>query len=147
MITDTLENLENYLSVFPQLEVLTNYLKYNNLENVKENKVIGDITLIPLISEKNDNFDPELLEAHRKLMDVHITLKGIDRIAYHQLDDKINITKEYDNEHDYLLGKADNILSLDVPEGYFCVIPNHFAHMALYNTAVGVKKIVVKMSS
>ncbi|MFT4683476.1 MAG: YhcH/YjgK/YiaL family protein [Polaribacter sp.] len=145
MITDTLENLENYLSVFPQLEVLTNYLKYNNLENVKENKVIGDITLIPLISEKNDNFDPELLEAHRKLMDVHITLKGVDRIAYQQLDDKINIIKEYDNEHDYLLGKGDNILSLDAPEGYFCIIPNHFAHMALYNVESGIEKIVVKV--
>ena len=147
MITDKLENLEKYLSVFPQLNNLISYLRNGDLEDVKENEGIEDITLIPLVGKENPNFDPILLEAHRKLMDVHITLNGIDKIAYQFLDDQVEVTKEYDDKNDYLLAKGNNIISLDVPKGYFCIIPNHFAHMALYNTNAGVEKIVVKMPS
>ena len=147
MITDRLENLESYLRIFPQLKDLVSYVKQGDLSLLTENTSIDNITLVPLTGKENPNFDPALLEAHRKQMDVHVTLKGTDRIAYQLLDDKIDITSEYDETGDYLLGKGQEIISLDVPEGYFCIIPNHFAHMALYKTEVGVKKVVVKMSA
>lgn len=145
MITDKLENLKNYLGAFPQLKDLVIYLDNNDLNNVKEKLETQNITLIPITSQENKDFDFKLLEAHRTLMDVHITLKGTDKIGYQFLDDKISITKKYDEEHDYLLGKGEKIISLDVPEGYFCVIPNHFAHMALYNNKADIDKIVVKI--
>lgn len=145
MIRDKLINLKNYLDVFPQLNDLVIYLENNNLNNIHERYETGNISFVPLTSQKNINFDPKLLEVHRKLIDVHITLNGMDKIGYQFLDSNIRVTKEYDDEHDYLLGKGEKIFTVDIPEGYFCIIPNYFAHMALYNNVTGVKKIVVKM--
>lgn len=76
---------------------------------------------------------------------MHITLNGIDKIAYQFLDNQVKIMKDYDDKNDYLLGKGSNIISLNVPKGYFCIIPNHFGHVALYDIDEGVEKIVLKM--
>ncbi|MDI9257713.1 MULTISPECIES: YhcH/YjgK/YiaL family protein [Flavobacterium] len=146
MITDKLENIKHYASLFSGIHPLLQVTAVKSLDRVIEKESHGDITLIPIQSNGvSATFDAELLEAHRTLMDIHITLAGTDVIAYADLQSESQESKPYDEANDYLLARAQNIKTLSVPAGYFCIIPNQFAHMALYQGHSEVKKIVVKM--
>lgn len=146
MITDRIENLPLYKGIYPQLEDFIDFLLTNDLSSVIEKLVFNAITIIPIKSEKPAlNFDSSVLEAHKSLMDIHITLKGLDVMAYADLEKESIITKEYDSVNDYLLAKSNKIKTLSIPENYFCIVPNNFAHMALYTGHSDVNKIVIKL--
>lgn len=148
MITDKIENLHKYACLFSGISDVVKVRDSKSLNDILEKETFGDVVMIPIKSAAiAENFDTSLLEAHKTLMDIHITLEGTDVIAYANLDDEATISKEYDNDNDYLLAKSNTIKTLSVPKGYFCIIPNNFAHMALYQGHSDVKKIVVKMSS
>ncbi|AWI24460.1 YhcH/YjgK/YiaL family protein [Flavobacterium pallidum] len=148
MITGTLENIKEYQAIYPAISELASYLENHSLSDLDTKTALETITLIPLKSEKpGDNFDPRVLEAHKVQMDIHITLSGVDVVAYADLDKESAIFKEYDKDGDYLLAHSDNIKTITVPAGYFCIIPNQFAHMALYAGHQDVKKIVVKFNA
>ncbi len=66
-------------------------------------------------------------------------------MAYADLETECEICKEYIENDDYLLVKSSKIKSIKIPENYFCIVPNNFAHMALYNVGEGVKKVVIKI--
>lgn len=103
--------------------------------------------MIPISSQAvSEIIDPSILEAHKTLMDIQITLEGTDVMAYANLEIETKVFKAYDKINDYLLAQSDKIKTISVPEGYFCIIPNHFAKMALYARHVNVKKVVVKMN-
>lgn len=146
MITDRLENIHKYDSLFSGVARFINVLATKSLMDVTEKETHGAIALIPITSESiSETFDPTVLEAHKTLMDIHITLEGTDVIAYADLDKEAVVFKAYDETNDYLLAKSNAIKTVEVPQGYFCIIPNSFAHMALYQGHAKVKKIVVKM--
>ena len=146
MITDKLENIHKYKSLFSGIGEFIKVLDSKSLTNITEKESHDKITLIPIISDSvSVSFDTTLLEAHKTLMDIHITLEGKDVIAYADLDTETSIFKDYDEANDYLLANSNAIKTLDIPKGYFCIIPNSFAHMALYKGHSMVKKIVVKM--
>lgn len=145
MITDKLEYLFKYEGIFPEIKQFLEYCKTNQLESLKEKISFKDISIIPITSKVCETFDEEILEAHKQLMDIHITLDGSDRMAYACLDSETVLFKEYDEVNDYLLAKSTSIKKIDIPRGYFCIVPNNFAHMALYGIGEGVKKIVVKI--
>lgn len=148
MITDRIENIGRYAALFPGITELVSYMKSHKLADIESKTALETITLIPLKSPgTGENYDPALTEAHRKLMDIHITLSGTDVISYANLDDEATVSKTYEDEHDYLLATSDKLKTLTVPSGYFCIIPNNFAHMALYGGHKDVQKIVVKMDA
>ncbi|SHG94736.1 YhcH/YjgK/YiaL family protein [Flavobacterium defluvii] len=146
MITDTIENLSNYKVIYPEITELIDILKKSDLESLHEKTISNEITLIPIQSKKvSESFDENILEAHKKLMDIHITLNGIDVIAYADVNREVEEYKKYIEADDYALFKSNTIKEIIIPKGYFCIIPNNFAHMALYKGHSDVKKIVVKL--
>lgn len=148
MITDKLENIGKYASLFSGIATFLKVSDSKALDAITEKETHSDITLIPITSNAvAETFDPSVLEAHQTLMDIHITLDGTDVIAYADLDNEAEIFKAYEEVNDYLLAKSNTIKTLAVPKGYFCIIPNNFAHMALYAGHAAVKKIVVKMNA
>lgn len=146
MITDRIENLAKYDRSFPNINDLMKILESTPLADITKKETFGSLALVPIISEGvSDSFDNSVLEAHKTSMDIHITLDGVDVIAYANLDDETMVFKAYDNVSDYLLANSNQIKIIIVPKGYFCIIPNNFAHMALYDGHAKVKKVVVKM--
>ncbi len=146
MITDRLENIYKYNSLFSGVGQFSKVLDSKSLIDIKYKETYGDIVLIPITSDFiSDTFDKSILEAHLSLMDIHITLEGTDIIAYADLDNESTVFKAYNEVDDYLLANSDAIKTIVVPKGYFCIIPNNFAHMALYKGHTHVKKLVVKM--
>jgi beta-galactosidase beta subunit len=132
--------------MYPQLIELIEFIKLNELIAVNQKLEFKNLTIIPISSDGvSDSFDINLLEAHKNLMDIHITLSGEDIMAYADLVTESEICKEYVEKDDYLLAKSDKIKTLRIPESYFCLVPNNFAHMALYKGHLNLKKIVVKL--
>lgn len=86
-----------------------------------------------------------LLEAHRKLCDVHYTLTGTDSIAWKLVTDCSHINTNYVEEGDYLLYDELPVEIEKVLPGEFCFIPNDLAHMAAYEDHGVVSKLVFKI--
>lgn len=148
MITDRIENLQKYSSIFPGIGQLCEFMRVKSISEIIEKESFSDITLIPIRSNGvTETFNPSVLEAHKALMDVHVTLEGTDVIAYADLDAETSVFKPYEKDGDYLLANSYEVKTLVVPQGYFCVIPNNFAHMALYKGHLNVKKVVVKIKA
>jgi beta-galactosidase beta subunit len=106
--------------------------------------VTGDVTVVFLSAEgTGDNMN--LLEAHRKFMDLHCTLQGTDVIAYKPVADCGVVQKAYDEAGDYILFTDTPGKQLQVEPGSYCLIPTSFAHMALYGKCGPVKKLVFKI--
>jgi YhcH/YjgK/YiaL family protein len=146
MITDTIENLSIYKAIYPEINQLLSVLESNNLESLSEKMTSDNLTLIPIFSgEVSSSFDSKILESHKRLMDIHITLSGTDVIAYANINTEVEEYKTYSEVDDYALHTSDRIKEILVPAGYFCIIPNNFAHMALYKGHADVKKVVVKL--
>ncbi|TPG40083.1 YhcH/YjgK/YiaL family protein [Flavobacterium pectinovorum] len=148
MITDTIENLSIYKAIYPEINELLNVLEFNRLESLSEKTISNNLTLIPIYSnEVSSSFDSKILESHKKLMDIHITLSGTDVIAYANVNTEVEEYKTYSEVDDYALHTSNRIKEILVPSGYFCIIPNNFAHMALYKGHSEVKKVVVKLQA
>lgn len=146
MITDRIENLAKYSQSFPIIDELIKILDFTPLAEITKKEIFGELAIIPIYSKAIiDTFDASILEAHKTLMDIHITLDGTDVIAYADLENESKIHKVYDDVNDYLLARSSQIKIITVPKGYFCIVPNNFAHMALYEGHSNVKKVVVKI--
>jgi YhcH/YjgK/YiaL family protein len=145
MITDKIENLALYGKLFGPIDEVIQLLEKENLQTINSKVTAGDISIIPITGAPNPSSDKHVLEAHRSLMDIHITIKGEDKMAYACLNTETGPHKAYDEDNDYLLVKSNTIKTVTIPEGYFCIVPNNFAHMALYEISNDVKKVVIKI--
>jgi biofilm protein TabA len=145
MTIDLIDNLNNYSFLHKSIEPVCEFLKCNSLLEIHEKIVTKDFDIIPILNESNTGIDTELMEAHRKQIDIHIILEGNDIIAFKNLNENLDIQREYDEENDYLLVKSSNVNTITLESGFFCFIPNHFAHMALYGTKARCRKVVIKL--
>lgn len=145
MTIDLVGNLKNYKHLHSSLEAFCDFLSDNNLNDVNEKVTAERFNIIPISCESNIDLDHTILEAHRTQFDIHIVLEGEDIIAFKDLNSGVELYKEYDEDNDYLLVKASDLNEIKLKSGYFCFIPNNFAHMALYGIKSKCKKIVVKL--
>ena len=145
MILDKLCNLSLYGVQFSSIKNLIDLCGVDDIVKIDKNTELHDFKIIPIQGEPNLDFERNILEAHIKNFDIHITIAGSDIIAFSNIDDECYLHKDYDVDNDYALYKSTQIKTLIIPEGYFCIIPNHLAHMAMYGISNSVKKIVIKI--
>jgi len=83
-----------------------------------------------------------VFESHRRYIDVHIVLSGIDNIFLTD-SDYASLIKEYDVENDFTLFKGDEYGSLQLKNGMFCkIFPNELHASQLNKNS---KKLVIKI--
>ena len=145
MILDKLCNLSLYGVQFPSIKNLVDLVDVDDIVKFDKNTELHNFKIITIHGEPNLEFEKNILEAHIKNFDIHITIAGSDIIAFANIDDECYLHKDYDVDNDYALYKSNQIKTIIIPEGYFCIIPNHFAHMAMYGISNSVKKIVIKI--
>jgi YhcH/YjgK/YiaL family protein len=130
MIIDKLENISRYGALIPGADKVAAYFKEHPLASLKNEKyVIGDteyfftpapIVPIPLSQKR--------WELHRKHIDVHIILEGVDCTGWipaHELKQSI----EYNPDGDFEFF-ADTVMGtvLHIPAGYFVLYGPEDAH-------------------
>lgn len=85
-------------------------------------------------------------EAHKEYIDLQFVLDGHEQIFWKNIKD-CKVTKEYDEEGDYMLLDADEPVILDMPAGTFAILYPEDVHAPgrVYKEVTAVKKIVVKI--
>jgi len=146
MITGKWEYLVQYKTLYRSLAHVLQEFTFESLKALNEKVEREEFLLIPIKSQPKEVEVPTILEAHKKYVDVHVTFEGTDIMGYSDLLTETTESKAYDEINDYLLAHSSIIKILSIPKGYFCIVPNDYAHMALYNTSGKVKKIVIKLA-
>lgn len=146
MITGKWEYIVQYKTLYTSLAHLLQEFTFKSLQDLNKKVERDKFLLIPLHSQPKEVEVPTLLEAHKKHVDVHVTFEGTDIMGYADLLTETTEIKAYDESNDYLLAHSSKIKLLRIPKGYFCIVPNDYAHMALYNIRGDVKKIVIKLA-
>lgn len=145
MIINTLSNIANYASVYPNMPAAVDYIKNNNFDDLKEgkNEISDNFYIVKIIGDKKADFDG-VLEVHRDWIDIHIPLTDDEIVAFKELTECQQVEKEYNAENDYMLYKESDISQLVLPKGYFCVIDTTICHMAMLGEG-RLEKLVFKI--
>jgi biofilm protein TabA len=140
MIIDHISNIEQYLKLNPYFEKAFAFLKSNlSALNIGKQEIDGDKVFAFVVESENSQNNQ--FEAHRKYIDIHFTLEGVDKLAWRTLD----IKKGYNEGDDVLLFKGDPKVVVEIPEQHFCICFPKDAHIPLYNTRK-VKKMIIKVA-
>ncbi len=146
MIVNSLKNLKTYVGVYPFISEVITFVEANDLSKLELNgrsDISDNFYLVP-IKAQQDAGESDILEVHKKWLDIHCTLEGNDEIIFRDLNTCNQIERAYDEDGDYALYKESRQGQLTVQPGYFCLIAPDTAHMALKGSGE-VKKIVMKV--
>lgn len=142
MIFGNINELETCKPLISQVnEILTFYKKYDVLQ-IGEWIVLSDALKVIRLNDWNRSSD--FFEAHRMNYDLHVTLKGIDRMRACLSTEHLEVVQEYNDEKDFLLyrGKEDGEFFLK--EGMWALIAPNEPHRNEF-LSEGTEKMVFKI--
>jgi len=147
MIADSLKNSSLYYGVSGRLKTALEYLQNNDFRNIEPGKYeIDDDNIYALVNciETKVKGNSQW-ESHRKYIDVQYVCEGSELMGYTHIDG-LKVTKEYDDNGDYLLLEGDGNYFV-VNKGCFVVFFPEDAHMPglAVTQPDKVKKVIVKV--
>ena len=125
MILGTLENSKRIELLHPAFKTLFEYVKSHNFLKEKETcvKLDGDNLYINNSeSELRDKREIQLIEVHRKYIDVHIPLDKMETIGWKPLSKLAGEKDVYNEEKDFIFYEASCDTYIDVWPGQFLII-------------------------
>lgn len=89
MVIDTLEHLEDYVSLNPLFKDVVEFLKNNDLESLPEGKheIKGRDLFVNVTTAKGKEPADAVLEYHREMIDIQIPISASETYGYTPLDD------------------------------------------------------------
>lgn len=124
MILTTLNDSERIEPLHPLFKTLFDYVKSHNLLEAPLGRieVDGDNVFINNSLAEGVERDAQVLEIHRKYIDVHILLQGNETIGWKPLSAIERITKPYDEEGDCELSDDRPTAFVDMLPGQVLVV-------------------------
>lgn len=118
MILTTLTDCERYVSLHPLFKTLFDYLKSHDLQQMPLGRIdiLGDDLFINNSEPECIKAEDQVLEVHRRYIDVHLLLTGEETVGWLPLADCKAEHKPYDADSDYGL-------YADQPSTYFTLRP------------------------
>ena len=148
MIVDKIENKDLYCSISRKFDTAFEYIINTNLSALDAGKheIDGNNIFIIVNEYKTQDNELNILEAHKKYIDIQYLEKGSEIIEYEALNYQ-KVYKEYDTENDYALYYSNTKSKLELDEGMFAIFfPNDLHMPGIKNkTSNNVRKIVVKI--
>lgn len=122
MIIAHLNHSDRYENLHPSFATIFNYVKSNNLLEAELGKTEFDGDNVFIINSEPECLSREnqVLEYHKKYLDIHILLRGEETIGWKNLTDCTQEKKAFDIDEDYGLFQ-------DSPTSYVTLLPGHFA--------------------
>jgi YhcH/YjgK/YiaL family protein len=147
MILDTLQNAHLYYGLGDRFITAFEYLKTTDFEKVEKGKYeIGD-DIFAIVNEY-DTVDTaeELMESHKKYIDVQYIVKGAELVGHDFLQDKTP-SRAYDEAADFMLFSETPVFFSRLDQGNFAVFFPSDLHMPniKIDKPVAVKKVVIKI--
>jgi YhcH/YjgK/YiaL family protein len=147
MILDTLQNAHLYYGLGDRFITAFEYLKTTDFEKVEKGKYeIGD-DIFAIVNEYDtvDTAD-ELMESHKKYIDVQYIVKGAELVGHDFLQEKVP-SKAYDETADFMLFAETPVFFSRLDQGNFAIFFPSDLHMPniKIDKPILVKKVVVKI--
>ena len=121
MIYGNIAYADRYASLHPLLPQLFAYVKSHDLLHTPMGKIIldGDKLFINNVNPECLSEEKQVLEVHRRYIDVHILLEGKERVGWRNTDDCKDVAHPYDEGDDFAT-------FFDKPTTYIDMMPNDF---------------------
>ena len=148
MIYDRLENLPAYTALAPEvMPQIVEFLGKCGAGEISEGRheLDGDRLFVNVQSYDTKEFNAELLEYHKKYVDVQLLLAGNETLYYAPAGTAV--TKEYSCENDCGFNRVpETALPLKLEVGNFVLLLPEEGHLPGVGDGSGVVKAVVKIS-
>lgn len=121
MIYGNIAYADRYASLHPLLPQLFAYVKSHDLLHTPMGEIVldGDKLFINNVNPECLSEEKQVLEVHRRYIDVHILLEGKERVGWRNTDDCKELAHPYDEAGDFAT-------FFDKPTTYIDMMPNDF---------------------
>ena len=121
MIYGNIAYADRYALLHPLLPQLFAYVKSHDLLHTPMGKIVldGDKLFINNVNPECLSEEKQVLEVHRRYIDVHILLEGKERVGWRNTDDCKDVADPYDEAGDFAT-------FFDKPTTYIDMMPNDF---------------------
>lgn len=145
MIVDDIKNFENYIKLNTKFQKVSDFLKENNLKDMKTGKYEIDGQNIYVNIDEYETKEVSIPEAHRKYADIQIILSGHEKIGYAPFSEgKTEIGYNEEKDIEFLSADCEY---LKAEEGRFFIFYPQDIHQPCISDRgkVHVKKAVFKI--
>lgn len=148
MILDHIANIDTYKNLGERIDQAIEFIKTTDFSNYSTGRnEISEDTLFFIVNEyETKNISCEILESHRKYIDLQYMLSGNEKINYELFIDQ-KVKQEYDKENDYSLFYPEQNNQFVLSHGMFALFFPNDLHMPGFanNKSEAIRKIVVKI--
>ena len=145
--TDQLSNAACYYQNHPDIERAFAFLKSPTLETLEPglHDIDGDRLFCLIMKGEGLTKEEAKLEAHRKMIDIHYVISGVDEIGWKPIAECSQIEEPYDEERDIVFYNDEPAAWITVPSGSFAIFYPEQAHAPMVGEAL-IHKAVVKIA-
>jgi len=147
MILDNLANAACYYDVHPRFQDAFDFLHHTDLPTLPPGRhdIDGDRLFVIIDQSAGRGRGGAVLEAHRKYIDIQLSIAGDEEIGWKARQLCSDITTPYDDEKDIMFFGDVPHLWLPLPPGNFVVLLTEDAHAPLAGVGM-LHKAVVKVA-
>ncbi len=148
MILDELGRAADYLALHPGFAAAFEYLRNSDVTKLPKGKhaLDGDRLAVVINREVGRGRSGAKLEAHRRFIDIQVTLHGQEEIGWRSLSTCRDITVPYGVESDVMLFGDEPTAWIQVPPGQFAIFFPGDAHAPLASNDPLLHKAVFKIA-
>lgn len=148
MVVDTLENIENYVSLNPLFKDVVDFIKSNDLCTLEAGKhfIKGGDLFVNITTAKGRSEADAMLEIHRKMIDIQIPLDTSESYGYTPLCD----LPEVDFNEDKDCGKFPGLPAqsyVTCQKGMFAIFFPQDGHAPCISESQEIKKAIFKIKA
>ena len=145
--TDQLSNATDYYQIHPDIEQAFSFLQSAELETLDPgfHNIDGDHLFCLIMKGEGLAKDEAKLEAHRKTIDIHYVISGVDQIGWKTAAECSQISEPYDEERDIVYYGDEPTAWISVPSGSFAIFYPEQAHAGMIGNSF-IHKAVIKIA-
>ena len=147
MILDSLSDYHRYTSIHPAFAQAFHYLVFTDLASLAPGRhpLDGDRMSVSIDHQDGRGRDAARLEAHRKYLDIQLTIDGAEEIGWAPLASCREPAGQFDEAKDIGFFETRPDTWLSVPPGRFAIFFPTDAHAPLAGRGL-LKKAIVKVA-
>lgn len=146
MIVSNLQNSRRVEGLHPLFKTLFDYVKSHDLlhTDLGRIEIEGDDLFINNVNPECVAAEKQVLELHRRYIDVHILLEGAERIGWKAIEDLTAEAKPYEEEGDCALYSDAPTAFVDLLPGQFLIVYPEDPHAPVIGEGK-IRKLIAKV--
>lgn len=146
MILSTLQDCGRFEVLHPLFKKAFDYVKSHNLLDAPLGRieVEGDALFINNSNPECVKAEEQVLEVHRKYIDIHVLLEGEETVGWKPLSDCRNETKPYNEDEDCALYDEQAATYFKMQPGQILIVWPEDAHAPVIGEGK-IRKLIIKV--